>query len=46
MDILLRMTRKALELAGKSGLGFSFDTLNDRDEAHPYRRCEKKNPCT
>jgi len=46
MDILLQLIRKALELAGKSGLGFSFDTLSDRDEAHPYSRGEEKNPCT
>lgn len=35
------MTRKALELA-ESGLGFSFETLNDHDEAHPCSRCEEK----
>lgn len=30
------MARGALELIGQSGLGYSFDTLTDEDEGHPY----------
>lgn len=36
LDITHWMARGALELIGQSGLGYSFDTLTDEDEGHPY----------
>ncbi|KAF9448716.1 cytochrome P450 [Macrolepiota fuliginosa MF-IS2] len=36
MDILHWMTRTALELIGQSGMGYSFDSLVDDNDCHPY----------
>ncbi|KAJ3514909.1 hypothetical protein NLJ89_g2097 [Agrocybe chaxingu] len=36
IDIIDWMTRLALELIGQSGLGFSFDSLAEGTEPHPY----------
>ncbi|KAJ7170583.1 cytochrome P450 [Mycena crocata] len=40
VDMLLWMSRTALELVGQAGLGYSFDTLKD-DEIAPYVRSIK-----
>ncbi|KAK7040122.1 hypothetical protein VNI00_009927 [Paramarasmius palmivorus] len=36
IDMLSWMARTALELIGQSGLGYSFDELQDEEHAHPY----------
>ncbi|EEB90112.1 hypothetical protein MPER_11726 [Moniliophthora perniciosa FA553] len=36
IDMLSWMARTALELIGQSGLGYSFDELEDEEHAHPY----------
>ncbi|GLB40230.1 putative cytochrome P450 family protein [Lyophyllum shimeji] len=36
IDMLRWMSRTALELIGRSGLGRSFDTLADDSDTHPY----------
>ncbi|KAK7466282.1 hypothetical protein VKT23_005010 [Stygiomarasmius scandens] len=36
------MSRTALELVGQAGLGYSFDTLADEAEAHPYTNILKE----
>ncbi|RDB26333.1 hypothetical protein Hypma_006808 [Hypsizygus marmoreus] len=36
IDMLRWMTRIALELIGRSGLGYSFDSLVDDSDVHPY----------
>jgi len=42
IDILHWMTRTALELIGQSGMGYSFDTLEDDNDYHPYSRSVKR----
>ncbi len=42
IDILRWMTRTALELIGQSGMGYSFDTLEDDNDNHPYSRSVKR----
>ncbi|KXN88518.1 Cytochrome P450 3A5 [Leucoagaricus sp. SymC.cos] len=42
VDILHWMTRTALELIGQSGMGYSFDTLEDGQEEHPYSHAMKR----
>ncbi|KAJ3552463.1 hypothetical protein NP233_g12877 [Leucocoprinus birnbaumii] len=42
IDVLSWMTRTALELIGQSGMGYSFDTLMDDDDNHPYSRSVKR----
>ncbi|KAF8150007.1 cytochrome P450 [Crassisporium funariophilum] len=42
VDILAWMTRCALELIGRSGLGFSFDTLAEDSVPHPYGLAAKQ----
>lgn len=42
IDILHWMTRTALELIGKSGMGYSFDSLEDENDYHPYSRSVKR----
>ncbi|XP_006462834.1 hypothetical protein AGABI2DRAFT_179443 [Agaricus bisporus var. bisporus H97] len=37
IDVLHWTSRTALELIGQSGMGFSFDSLVDDDDYHPYR---------
>ncbi|KAJ7364065.1 cytochrome P450 [Mycena albidolilacea] len=41
LDMLLWMTRTALELVGQAGLGYSFDPL-DTDESPPYIQSVKQ----
>ncbi|PPQ98755.1 phosphatase sit4 [Panaeolus cyanescens] len=41
IDMLSWMTRVALELIAQSGLGYSFDTLEDDSIPHPYSRASK-----
>ncbi|KAJ7274475.1 cytochrome P450 [Mycena haematopus] len=41
VDVLLWMTRTALELVGQAGLGYSFDTL-ETDEIPPYIKSIKQ----
>ena len=36
VNMLHWMGRTALELVGRAGLGYSFDTLMPNDPAHPY----------
>lgn len=36
IDVLSWMTRTALELVGRSGLGYSFDPLTENGKEHPY----------
>ncbi|THU78935.1 cytochrome P450, partial [Dendrothele bispora CBS 962.96] len=36
IEMLLWMSRTALELVGQAGLGYSFDSLEDDATAHPY----------
>ncbi|KAF9448714.1 cytochrome P450, partial [Macrolepiota fuliginosa MF-IS2] len=42
VDILHWITRTALELIGQSGMGYSFDTLSDDRDTHPYSVSVKK----
>ncbi|KAF8150006.1 cytochrome P450 [Crassisporium funariophilum] len=42
VDILSWMTRCALELIGRSGLGFSFDTLEENSVPHAYGLASKQ----
>lgn len=42
IDILHWTTRTALELIGQSGMGYSFDTLEDDNDYHPYSRSVKR----
>lgn len=35
------MARMALELIGQSGMGYSFDSLTEDAEEHPYCRAVK-----
>lgn len=42
IDILHWMTRTALELIGQSGMGYSFDSLEDDNDYHPYSRSVKR----
>ncbi|XP_006462836.1 hypothetical protein AGABI2DRAFT_207479 [Agaricus bisporus var. bisporus H97] len=42
IDVLHWMTRTALELIGQSGMGYSFDTLEDENDYHPYSRSVKR----
>lgn len=35
------MTRTVLELTGQSGFGYSFDSLTERSEEHPFARILK-----
>ncbi|KAJ3565769.1 hypothetical protein NP233_g7435 [Leucocoprinus birnbaumii] len=42
VDILHWMTRTALELIGQSGMGYSFDSLEDDNDYHPYSRSVKR----
>jgi hypothetical protein len=37
IDILHWSGRTALELIGQSGMGYSFDSLTDDRDYHPYR---------
>ncbi|KAF9036182.1 cytochrome P450 [Panaeolus papilionaceus] len=41
VDVLSWMTRLALELIAQSGLGYSFDTLEEDSIPHPYSRASK-----
>jgi len=41
VDILHWMTRTALELIGQSGMGYSFDSLSDDNDYHPYSKSAK-----
>jgi len=41
IDVLAWMSRTALELIGQSGLGHSFDSLEEGAEEHPYSRSVK-----
>ncbi|KAF8157063.1 cytochrome P450 [Crassisporium funariophilum] len=41
VDILSWMTRCALELIGRTGLGYSFDTLAEDSVPHPYGLASK-----
>lgn len=45
IDVLHWMTRTALELIGQSGMGYSFDTLEDENDYHPYSRSVKRFMC-
>lgn len=42
MDLLLWMNRTALELVGQSGLGYSFDTLEEDAATHRYSTSAKQ----
>ncbi|KAF5360566.1 hypothetical protein D9756_005060 [Leucocoprinus leucothites] len=42
IDVLHWMTRTALELIGQSGMGYSFDSLEDDNDYHPYSRSVKR----
>ena len=42
IDILYWMTRTALELIGQSGMGYSFDSLENDFDYHPYGKSVKK----
>ena len=42
IDILHWMTRTALELIGQSGMGYSFDSLEDENDYHPYSQSVKR----
>ncbi|KAF9466558.1 cytochrome P450 [Collybia nuda] len=42
IDMLRWMTRTALELIGQSGLGYSFDSLTDESDSHPYSNSVKQ----
>uniref|UniRef100_A0A8H7XZX2 Eukaryotic translation initiation factor 1A n=3 Tax=Agaricales TaxID=5338 RepID=A0A8H7XZX2_PSICU len=42
IDLLLWMSRTALELIGQSGIGYSFDSLEEDVATHPYSRVVKK----
>ncbi|PPQ67522.1 hypothetical protein CVT25_006063 [Psilocybe cyanescens] len=42
IDLLLWMSRTALELIGQSGLGYSFDSLEEDAPTHPYSTSAKK----
>jgi hypothetical protein len=42
IDILYWTTRAALELIGQSGMGYSFDSLEDDFDYHPYSKSVKK----
>ncbi|KAF9261478.1 cytochrome P450 [Marasmius fiardii PR-910] len=44
IDMLAWMGRTALELIGQSGFGYSFDTLADEENAHPYTSALKVMP--
>lgn len=35
------MTRAALEMIGQGGLGYSFDTLEEGGDTHPYGKSAK-----
>ncbi|KAF8072005.1 cytochrome P450 [Lyophyllum atratum] len=41
VDILQWMTRAALEMIGQSGLGYSFDPLDEGEAEHPYSKSVK-----
>ncbi|KAF8072004.1 cytochrome P450 [Lyophyllum atratum] len=42
IDMLQWMTRVALEMIGQSGLGYSFDSLIEGAEPHPYCKAVKQ----
>lgn len=42
IDILMWMSRTALELIGQSGMGYSFDALVDDHANHPFPQSIKK----
>ncbi|KAF8069171.1 cytochrome P450 [Lyophyllum atratum] len=42
IDILHWMSRAALEMIGQSGLGYSFDSLTEGVEPHPYSKAAKE----
>ncbi|KAF9475405.1 cytochrome P450 [Pholiota conissans] len=42
IDVLSWMSRAALELVGQSGLGYSFDSLEEDSVPHPYSISTKK----
>ncbi|PPQ63163.1 hypothetical protein CVT24_005803 [Panaeolus cyanescens] len=42
VDLMDWMTRTALELIGQSGLGFTFDTLAEGSQPHPYGIASKQ----
>ncbi|KAF8896616.1 cytochrome P450 [Infundibulicybe gibba] len=42
VEIVQWMTRTALELIGQSGLGYSFDSLEDEVSTHPYCKSVKE----
>lgn len=42
MDLLLWMNRTALELVGQSGLGYSFDSLEEDRATHRYSTSAKQ----
>ncbi|GLB42388.1 putative cytochrome P450 family protein [Lyophyllum shimeji] len=42
IDILHWMSRAALEMIGQSGLGYSFDSLVEGAEPHPYSKAAKE----
>jgi hypothetical protein len=41
IEVLLWMTRTALELIGQSGLGYSFDGLTEESIPHPFGTAAK-----
>ncbi|KAF5327121.1 hypothetical protein D9619_004725 [Psilocybe cf. subviscida] len=41
VEMVSWMTRTALELIGQSGLGFSFDSLTDKEPTHRYAKAVK-----
>ncbi|KAF9459159.1 cytochrome P450 [Collybia nuda] len=42
IDMHRWMSRTALELIGQSGLGYSFDSLTDESDSHPYSTSVKQ----
>ncbi|KAJ3964220.1 cytochrome P450, partial [Lentinula raphanica] len=42
VDIISWMGRTALEIIGQAGLGYSFDSLTDESNAHPYSHIIKE----
>ncbi|KAG5636862.1 hypothetical protein H0H81_006584 [Sphagnurus paluster] len=42
INILQWMTRAALEMIGQSGLGYSFDSLEDEESENPYTKAVKE----
>ena len=45
IDIIAWITRCSLELIGRSGLGYSFDTLAENSKPHRYADAAKELLC-